>query len=407
MWCQFKNDKSEAEYMRLVSRPKGIIVPDPITPGTQTRSEPERIEDIGMIVHKFTNRPRPDPEKVVIISCFSEFGCETLGVLYCVPRIMREHQGCYFIAMGWHGREYFYRHLVDEYWEIKEEHQWLREYSRAFHHDSKNLKKLEKGVGGIGKVMTARTVGQYAIGNICRGCGQVWIGNPAPCPKCQGGNILKSMFSDVQETRKDVVQLPPPSRDKLEEARQYLKPRSVGVFARGRKCYGRNLQPEFYVKLIGLLRELGYNPIWLGEKQTTQACPVDDVLDLSRSDKARDLELTLAIVAQLDFTVQFWTASTRLSGMMKVPYLLFESPDQIWGNGQEGYRRNLCDFGPRKLCVSHFKNVYDDNATGIEFVRRCIKEIEVGNYEDVVGMVDTDIVVQSMKDSANKRIGGE
>jgi alkanesulfonate monooxygenase SsuD/methylene tetrahydromethanopterin reductase-like flavin-dependent oxidoreductase (luciferase family) len=54
-------------------------------------------------------------------------------------------------------------------------------------------------------------------------------------------------------------------------AKQYLKPNSVGIFARGRAMYGRNLSPEFYVNLIKMLEDLGYNPIWLGEKQKCAA----------------------------------------------------------------------------------------------------------------------------------------
>ena len=67
---------------------------------------------------------------------------------------------------------------------------------------------------------------------------------------------------------------------------------------------------------------MDYNPIWLGEKQSTLACPVSDVVDMTRKPEARDLELTLAIVSQLEFTIQFWTASTRLSALVGTPYLV-------------------------------------------------------------------------------------
>ena len=134
--------------------------------------------------------------------------------------------------------------------------------------------------------------------------------------------------------------------------------------------------------------------------------PRSRIIDFSRLDEARDLELTLSIISRLSFTVQFWTASTRLAGLLGVPYLLFESPDQIYGNGQEGYRRNLCDFGPRKLCLSHFKNVYDDNDTAIGLVKKCIEEMQHGNYLEVLGMLESDAAVRSMIASNNIRIGG-
>jgi hypothetical protein len=93
--------------------------------------------------------------------------------------------------------------------------------------------------------------------------------------------------------------------------------------------------------------------------------------------------------------------------MMRTPYLLFESPDQIWGNGQEGYRRNLCDFGPRKLAINHFLNVYEDNETGLEIVDRCLDEMAVDNWEDVVGLVESKDAVEAMRSGNKDRIGGE
>ena len=378
-----------------------------MNPGTQTRIERERLEDIQFNIHKFNNRPRPHPKQTLIISCFSEFGCETMGITYSLPRIMQNYAGYYVIAMGWYGREYLYRHLVDEFWEIKENHQWLREYCRAFHHDSKNLKKLEVKVQKYGKVLNSVIVGQYTIGNVCRKCRHMWRGEEQQeCSNCQSTDVMRSLFNDVNSSKEVAVRLPTPSREKLEKANGYLKPNPIGIFARGRRCYGRNLQPEFYIKLIHLLQSMGYNPIWLGEKQTTQPCPVEGIIDFSRLDEARDLELTLSIISRLSFTVQFWTASTRLAGLLGVPYLLFESPDQIYGNGQEGYRRNLCDFGPRKLCLSHFKNVYDDNDTAIGLVKKCIEEMQHGNYLEVLGMLESDAAVRSMIASNNIRIGG-
>lgn len=386
-----------------------IFKPKIVNPGDKTIAEVEKIENISFEIHKFTKRKKPkDIKRVLIISCLSEFGCETLGSLYCVPRILREYAGVYSIVMGWYGRKHLYSHLVDEFWEIKEEHQWLREYCRAFHHDSKNLKKLEQEVQIYGTVMPSSYVGRYAIANRCRDCKNTWIGgNPNQCSRCYRTNITQSLFNDVKESRKEMIPLPKPSREKLEEADALIKEKTVAIFARGRKCYGRNLQPEFYIKLISLLEEKGYNIIWLGEKATTQPCPVEHVLDLSRSDKARDLELTLAIISRCVFTIQFWTASTRLAGMMGVPYILFESPDQIWGKGQEGYRRNLCDCGSSKLAICHFRNVYEDNDAGLKIAKQCIEEVEHGNYEDVFGLLETEWVAQKMKHENQKRIGGQ
>lgn len=376
--------------------------------------EEEKIEDIKFNVFKISDRPRPnDPRQSMVICCFSEFGCETVGALYCVPRIIGDHPGKYRIIVGWHGREYIYRHLADEFWEIKPEHMWLREYARAFHHESKNLKILEDEVlGQYGVVVPSAYLGKIVISAKCFNCrlfyNTVYIDgryNEKTCPRCHSDNILNPILGDVAYWKPRAIRLPDPSKEKLEQVQKYLGPQPVGIFARARKCYGRNLQPSFYENLIRMLREMGYDPIWLGEKVSTMPCPVSDVFDFSRTDESKDLETTLAIVKQCKFTVQFWTASTRLAGLMGTPYLLFESPDQIWGKGQEGIRRNLCDFGPRKLSINHYLNVYQDNASGLLVVKNCIKEMMEGNYDDHIGLVDEDVVRQ-MREENKDRIGG-
>ena len=370
--------------------------------------EEEKFVDISFNVHKFNNRPKPnDTRRIIIIGAFSEFGCETVSVLYAIPRLLEQHLGKYIIVMGWYGREYLYRHLVDEYWELKEEFQWLREYSRAFYHTSKNLERVEKDVERYGQVYQSKYLSVPVIMDRCR-CGHMWAdleNHSNTCPKCQSPDFIKSMFRDVPFWKRLAIKLPPPSKEKMYRAKTYTKENTVGIFARGRKTYGRNLSPEFYVKLIELIREMGFEPIWLGEKTSTQPCPVEDVLDFSRDEESKDLELTFAIVKQCRFTVQFWTASTRIAGMMGVPYLLFESPDQIWGMGQEGYRRNLCDWGPSKLCISHFLSILDNPDGGIALTKRCIEEMAVGNFEDVFGLLENESSARELRRKNHERIG--
>jgi len=151
---------------------------------------------------------------------------------------------------------------------------------------------------------------------------------------------------------------------------------------------------------------MGYNPIWVGEKQTTLECPCPHVVDMTRKAEARDLELTLAIIKQCHFTVQFWTASTRLAAIMGIPYLLFESPDQLYGTGQEAYRLGLCTLGQKKLCLSHYLNVFNDNDKAIELVKLCIKQMQQGDWSDVIGMVDEPAAVQGMRLMNQHRFGG-
>ena len=299
---------------------------------------------------------------------------------------------------------------MDEFWEVREEHQWLRDYCNAFHHNSDNLKRLELKLEKNGIVITSAGVGQFAVGNICKDCRNMWgdINNPKECVSCKSKNIIPAVLTDIQNRRKEAVALPRPGPAMVEESKKYLSGRCpVGIFARDRVTYGRNLQPEFYIKLIALLEDMGYSPIWLGEKQNTLKCPVDHIIDMSRKPESRDLELTLAIISQLSFTVQFWTASTRLAGMMGIPFLLFESPEQIFGPyGQEGIRLNLTTLGNKKICISHFLNVFNNNDTGIDLVKRCIREMESNDWKDVIGMVDDVISTNWLRNGNLQRIGG-
>jgi len=369
--------------------------------------EKVQLDKVEFNVFKFNNRPKPkDRRRRMIIGCFSEFGCETVGNMYCIPRLIKRYPGFYIIAMGWHGREYLYRHLVDEFWEIKEEYMWLREYARAFENRSENIRRVEQAACNQGMVVPSATLGNYAVGNACRTCGKFWADwkfYSEHCPHCKSTVITRSIFSDTKKYRKEAVHIPKPSQKAMDWAKSILKPNTVGIFARGRKAYGRNLQPEFYVKLIHMLQDKGYNVAWLGEKQSILPCPVDGVFDFSVMPESRDLEKTLAIVANLSFTIQFWTASTRLSGMVGTPFLLFESPDQIYATAQrgaqEGRRLELTSFGPKKICLCHFGKalLYTDKA--LDCVSQCVEQMEDGDYSEFTGLVEEEGSVELLKNT--------
>lgn len=351
----------------------------------------ERVAAIKFTPFKFTARPKPDPSKTLIVSCLSEFGCETLGALYCIPEIKRQHPDAYVIIAGWYGREYLYRHLADEFWELSEESQWLREYALAFHNNSKNLARLEKQLGQHGTVVPSEHVGRLAVGNLCRHCKHFWgqIDGVICCPRCVSTDIQKSLFGAMKYWYPRATRIPDPSPEKMAQAEALLPPRAVGVTARNRTTYGRNLPADYYVRLVALLRAKGYEPVWIGEKQSTLECPVPDVLDMTRRPECRDLELTFAMTKRMAFTVQYWTASTRLAGMMGTPYLIFESPEQVFGpHGQEAYRMSLCTFGPRKLALCNYKNVMDAQDRALDLLGRCIDQMEKGDWSDVIGVVE-------------------
>lgn len=360
----------------------------------------EKFDEIKFHKHKFNNRPMPtDKRRVLFITCFMEFGCESISLMYCIPKIIEKYSGCYVVCVGWYGREYLYRHLVDEFWEVREEFQWLREYTTAFNHTSKNLAKLETSLADLGHVYKSSTMGQICLGNTCRDCKFFWGegGEDLACPTCKSKNLIKGLLNDVKYHKQFAVHVPRPNAKMLAEAKPYLKPNSVGIFARSRTCYGRNLRPEFYVKLITQLESLGYNPIWLGEKQSVLPCPVSHITDFSRLPESRNLELTLAIVSQLEFTIQFWTASTRLASMMNVPWILFESPDQIVGNGQEGIRIALSTAqDKKKLVLSQYWNVVEEEDKALLLVDQAINEMKQNNWKDIIGLVDQPELIASM-----------
>ena len=232
-------------------------------------------------------------------------------------------------------------------------------------------------------------------------CHKVWhsAGVLEDCPYCKSKNVHMGYLSDIPHHRKSAVHVPRPSEEAQQKAKKYLKGNDVGIFARSRALYGRNLPPEFYIKLIIFLEDLGYNPIWLGEKQSVLPCPVDHIVDFSRMPESRNLELTLSIISNLKFTVQFWTASTRLASMMDVPWILFESPDQIAGNGQEGRRIALTtDYNKKKIVLSHYCSVAENHDAALKVLHKAIDEMKNDNWDDVFGLLeDVEIVRQMAK----------
>lgn len=361
------------------------------------KSEPSA-GNIAFKVHKFTKRQKPqDPRNIVIFPCFSEFGTEILGTVYCLPALMQQrYMGKYSIAMGWQGREFLYRNIVDEFWEIDESCMWLREYARAFHHESKNLANLEREVAKQGRVVGALEIGEPAVYPKLGHCllmeckGEMEYSDRAQkCKKCGCSWPPAGYFyGDLMKARENAV-WPKVDHNKLYNIEKYVKPNMVGITARNRACYNRNLPPIFYERLIYQLEDMGYNPIWIGEKQSTHPCPFPRITDFTVTEEAKDLENTLALVSQLRFTIQFWTASTRLAGLVGTPYILFESPDQIYGGtlspGHEGYRLYLCTRGSGKLVLTHYNSVADDHNYGLKLAQQAVSEVEANNFQNVIG----------------------
>ena len=126
-------------------------------------------------------------------------------------------------------------------------------------------------------------------------------------------------------------------------------------------------------------------------------------MDFSSLAEARDLELTLAIISKLEFTIQFWTASTRLASMVGTPWILFESPEQIVGNGQEGMRIALTtDFNKKKLVLAQYKNLIEKEERAFFYVKQAIEEMKQDNWEDILGPVENYEVTKMMLQKQNR-----
>lgn len=336
------------------------------------------IENIKFNIIKFNNRQKPENKNnVIIFSCFSEFGTEILGTLYCIPRILGGFPGKYSIAVGWQGRSFLYKNLVDEFWEIPEEHMWLRKYSNAFHNNSINLHNIDKSLVKEGRLITYNelsyevmnpkvekcTCGGDCKDNLCIIC-KKWYGR------------IGVFFSNKEEAR-----YPKISWEKIKKWKYKLPQNSVGIIARNRTTHGRNLPIYYYEWLIDFLKSENFNPVWLGEKVSSYSCPDPNIFDYSSLPEANNLEDTLAVMTQLKFTFQCFTASTRLAGLVGCPFILFESPDQIYGDlGHEGKRLYYCSKSKYKLVITNYNDLLDFE-TFKRLSQTSILELRQNNYK--------------------------
>jgi hypothetical protein len=314
---------------------------------------------------KCNNRPKPGRRNCVIFSLMGEFGSNTIAGIACISFLMRDrYAGKYSTVLTWPGTSYLYKHLVDEIIEIFPEHGYLKEYTRAFHHNSKNLKRLEVLLDYHGTVIGANELGKIA---------------------------LTEIYPKIPDVKLDTVFPPTPSQDKMDSIRKYIKSNSVIVTGRNRACYGRNLSPEFYGNLIKSIKDKGYNVIWTGD-ETSLPCPPGDVIDFTKTPESKDIECTFALTSQVKATVQFFTASHRIAAMSGTPHIITESDQQVLSktaSGQEGYRMFLADKdNKRKIIISHFWNAYYAQDKCIELVLQALQEIEQNNFAPIIGQVE-------------------
>lgn len=362
-----------------------------------SKKEKSNIRNIVFKIYKYNEVNDSFPK--LFYSCFCEFGCEALLPTYLIPRINKNFPDHKKIALGWHGREFFYRHLVDEFWEIDQTYMQLREKSKAFLHNSKELSAMETILSKRCAVVDGKKFGNLCVTSTCLNCNnefQVATGNIS-CMNCGSTNIKKSLFQGATEYKLFVKNLPKP-RSRYHEILENIMPNNcVALFARNRKTYGRNFSEEHYKKIIDILNDIGYNVVLLGEPVSSLNFYHPNVVNLLNHKLAGDLEFAFAVIERCMFSVQLYTASTRISSLMEIPYILVESPDQLYGRGQEGIRLSLTtkDVKNKKLILSNYINTLENFDKFLLVFETALKNfIYDKNYHDVVFSNETNTSLQ-------------
>ena len=319
---------------------------------------------------------------------FSEFGVETLSCLYSIPIIAKVYANFKIIVVGWVGRDYLYRHLVDEFWELDEKFYYLKDYSNAFLNNSKDIKNLEKNLSLFGSVITSGFLGNFFVANFCKNCLNYWLDNKKNCNRCGNFDISLPILDTLD--RNSAVNIPIPPDTGIQ-----VPLNSVAIFARNRKTYGRNLPKDFYLKLNKSLIKMGYNPIYLGENSTS--LNMTDCVDFSSSPNVKRLEFTLEVLSKVQFSLQFWTASTRLAAITNTPYILVESPNQVAYQAQELKRIALTtNFNKKKIIICHYIDFLENQNQGIELINKAVLEMKNNNWNHIFGMVKNKEILHSI-----------
>ena len=380
----------------------GVFFNRSYSPGDLVLVEKEKkIKTVSFNKIKF-KKDSKEKEKIFILA-FGEFGCESVAIHYLIPEIVKDNPNKKIIVVGWQGRSFLYSHLAHEFWEIGSDYMFLKDYAKAFHNDSKNIKWIEKSFGMYGEIITSMQLGSMALLVKCRKCNHSFGADRKcfQCDSCNSTDIKHSYLSDPISAKEKYVSVPPSNFKFYKKAKKIVQKNTVALFVRGRKAYGRNLKPDHYEQIVDDLIGMGYNVIWLGEKYTTFDLDKNyngKFINLCKDSDFDNVEFVLSVLQLCKFSLQFWTASTRLSAMVNLPYMLIESPDQIFGRGQEGQRIILTtrEESKKKIIFCNHKKVLDNFWDFRGLLKWQIHNfIQVGDYSDVIGMVDDYEAVKS------------
>lgn len=307
------------------------------------------------IVFNFDEDPRP----VVFLSALVEYGCESLLPHFYLTSFEKKYKDYRRIVIGWPGRKFLYYPFVHEYWEIDSSLCFLRHYTKAFTGMSKNIKIIENGLSKFGKVIKSHDLNIFFCQGICNNCKKTFVSTTKVpvCSSCRSESLTQSILGDTSYHKKRYKAIDFDFSGYENWLNKVIKGKTIGIFARNRKTYGRNLPKEFYQLFCDGLIKKGYNIVWLGEKESTLPCIDDTFYDFTTGDKADDIFACHALVSKCVATFQAWTASTRLAQATNTPYCLVESYDQIFGLGQEGKRINLLtqDLENKKIIFGNYR----------------------------------------------------
>jgi hypothetical protein len=344
----------------------------------------KKIDNFCFNVYKFTKKKKLD--NILIITNFCELGVETLACNYSIPQLLSIFNGYYIILVGWTGREYFYRHLADEFWELKEEDYWLKDSCNAFWTKSKNIEILESKLKKIGILFKSQYLGNFLITYVCKRCFYSSYACFDVCSKCGNNKVSPPLLGAIQN-KKFSRSIPKPKENYVNEVKKIVPKRAVAVFARNRKTYGRNLPKDFYYNLNKILVSNNFTPVYLGEN--VSSLNMENCIDFSNTDMVKNLEFTLAVLSCAEFSVQLWTASTRLSSIVKTPFILVESADQLALRGQEGRRiAASSDFNKKKIIISNYLSFLNDTEKGLLAIEKSIQEIKKDNWDYILDFIE-------------------
>lgn len=318
-------------------------------------------------------------KKKMFFLSFGEFGCETLLPTFLIPRVSANFPEYRKIIIGWSNREYLYRELCDEYWELDPKHMVLKNVSYAFENTSIELKSLYKRLLPLGIVIDGTKIGKLCVKARCKKCSFEFEADRGDiyCAKCYSENIEKSLFQGSKIYKKYAAPLPNIRKEFIDFADGYIPDNTVALFARNRKTYGRNLSFDHYEKTIDRLISLGYNIVLLGESVSSYNLKNNKIINFMDHEFAGNLEAAFAIVNRCVFSLQFFTASSRISSILNKPFILFESVDQIYGRGQEGIRLSLMtkNYNNKKIVLANYLDVAENTNESIDLMEQAVQEL--------------------------------